>query len=61
MAVARSYVRKALEIPLALYGDLVLGKRRQMEIYLNIAQWGPGIFGIERRRAPLLRRCRRRT
>jgi monofunctional biosynthetic peptidoglycan transglycosylase len=44
---ARSYVRKALEIPLALYGDLVWGKRRTMELYLNVAQWGPGLFGIE--------------
>lgn len=44
---ARSYIRKGLEIPLALYGDLVWGKRREMEIYLNIAQWGPAVFGIE--------------
>jgi monofunctional biosynthetic peptidoglycan transglycosylase len=44
---SRSYVRKALEVPLAYYADLVLGKRRVMEIYLNIAEWGPGIFGIE--------------
>ena len=44
----RSVVRKALEIPLALYIDLVLSKQRIMEIYLNIAQWGPaGEFGIE--------------
>lgn len=43
----RSYVRKALEVPLAFYADLVLGKRRLMEIYLNIAEWGPGIYGIE--------------
>lgn len=43
----RSYVRKALELPLALWLDLVLGKRRLLEIYLNIAQWGPaGEFGI---------------
>jgi len=43
----RSYLRKALEIPLALYIDLVLPKRRIMEIYLNIAEWGPnGQFGI---------------
>ena len=45
--VSRSYVRKALEIPLALYIDAVLGKRRLMEIYLNIAEFGPGIFGVE--------------
>ncbi|HZP70318.1 MAG TPA: monofunctional biosynthetic peptidoglycan transglycosylase [Pseudolabrys sp.] len=44
----RSYVRKALEFPLALWIDLVLPKRRIMEIYLNIAQWGPnGEFGVE--------------
>ena len=43
----RSYLRKALEIPIALYGDLVWGKRREIELYLNIAEWGPGIFGIE--------------
>lgn len=44
----RSYVRKALELPIAFYIDLVLPKRRIMEIYLNIAEWGPdGEFGIE--------------
>jgi monofunctional biosynthetic peptidoglycan transglycosylase len=43
-----SYVRKALEIPLALWLNLVLPKRRILEIYLNIAQWGPnGEFGAE--------------
>jgi monofunctional biosynthetic peptidoglycan transglycosylase len=44
----RSFVRKALEFPLALWIDLVLPKRRILEIYLNIAQWGPnGEFGAE--------------
>jgi monofunctional glycosyltransferase len=44
----RSFVRKALEAPLALWIDLVLPKRRVFEIYLNIAAWGPGgEFGIE--------------
>jgi monofunctional biosynthetic peptidoglycan transglycosylase len=44
----RSFVRKALEFPLALWIDLVLPKRRIMEIYLNIAEWGPnGEFGAE--------------
>lgn len=43
---SQSYVRKALELPLALWIDLVLPKRRVMEIYLNIAEWGPnGQFG----------------
>lgn len=43
----RSFVRKALELPLAVASDLVWTKRRLMEIYLNIAEWGPGIYGIE--------------
>jgi monofunctional biosynthetic peptidoglycan transglycosylase len=43
----RSYLRKALELPIALYLDLVWPKRRMMENYLNIAEWGPGVFGIE--------------
>src|ERR1700694_4449541 len=44
----RSYVRKALEGPLAYWIDFVLGKRRTLEIYLNIAEWGPnGEFGAE--------------
>jgi monofunctional glycosyltransferase len=44
----RSVVRKILELPLALWADLVLPKRRIMEIYLNIAEWGPGgQFGAE--------------
>src|SRR5262249_54001985 len=44
----RSVVRKVLEFPLALWIDLVLPKRRIMEIYLNIAEWGPnGEFGAE--------------
>jgi monofunctional glycosyltransferase len=43
----RSYVRKALELPIALYLDLIWGKRRVMEVYLNIAEWGDGIYGVE--------------
>jgi monofunctional biosynthetic peptidoglycan transglycosylase len=44
----RSVVRKVLEFPLALWLNLVLPKRRIMEIYLNIAEWGPdGEFGAE--------------
>jgi monofunctional biosynthetic peptidoglycan transglycosylase len=44
----RSVVRKALEIPLALWIDLVLPKERILEIYLNIAELGPsGQFGAQ--------------
>ena len=44
----RSVVRKALELPLAMWIDLVLPKQRILEIYLNIAELGPsGQFGAE--------------
>ena len=44
----RSFVRKALELPLALWIDAVLPKQRILEIYLNIAELGPsGQFGAE--------------
>ncbi len=44
----RSFIRKALEFPLAVWINLVLPKRRVMEIYLNIVEWGPnGEFGAE--------------
>jgi monofunctional biosynthetic peptidoglycan transglycosylase len=45
---SHSVIRKVLELPLALWVDFVLPKRRIMEIYLNIAEWGPdGEFGVE--------------
>jgi monofunctional biosynthetic peptidoglycan transglycosylase len=44
---SRSYVRKAVEMPLTFVMEMLWPKRRIMEVYLNIAEWGPGIFGIE--------------
>ena len=43
----RSYIRKAIEIPLTFFMEAVWSKRRMLEIYLNIVEWGPGIFGAE--------------
>ena len=44
----RSFVRKGLELPLALWIDAVLPKQRILEIYLNVAELGPsGQFGAE--------------
>jgi len=40
-------VRKALEAPLALSLDVAWSKRHILEIYLNIAEWGPAVFGAE--------------
>jgi len=42
----RSYARKALEVPLAYVLTLALPRRRIVEVYLNIAEWGGGAFGI---------------
>jgi monofunctional biosynthetic peptidoglycan transglycosylase len=44
---AKSYVRKLLEVPLTYAIELMWPKRRILEVYLNIAEWGPGIFGAE--------------
>ena len=43
----RSYVRKALELPLAYLMSALWPKERMMEVYLNVAQFGPGVFGVE--------------
>ncbi|MGI9319093.1 MAG: monofunctional biosynthetic peptidoglycan transglycosylase [bacterium] len=44
---SRSYLRKVLEAVLALYIDLVWGKQRVLEIYLNVAFFGANIYGVE--------------
>lgn len=44
----RSFIRKGMEIPLAMWIDLILSKQRILELYLNIAEMGPtGQFGAE--------------
>ncbi|MFW2391300.1 MAG: monofunctional biosynthetic peptidoglycan transglycosylase [Methyloceanibacter sp.] len=43
----RNYVRKALEVPLAYAMTTLWPKRRMLEVYLNIAQWGPHTYGAE--------------
>jgi monofunctional biosynthetic peptidoglycan transglycosylase len=39
--------RKLIEIPLALLAELILDKDRILELYLNVVEWGPGVFGAE--------------
>ena len=43
----RSYVRKAQEIVIAMMIESVWDKTRILEVYLNVAEWGVGVFGIE--------------
>jgi monofunctional glycosyltransferase len=42
-----SFLRKGAEITLVPVTELALGKRRILEIYLNVIEWGPGVFGAE--------------
>jgi monofunctional glycosyltransferase len=43
----RSFLRKGIEVTLAPLAELVLGKQRILELYLNVAEWGPGVYGAE--------------
>jgi monofunctional biosynthetic peptidoglycan transglycosylase len=44
---SRSFLRKGAEATLVPVAELVLGKHRILEIYLNVVEWGPGIYGAE--------------
>jgi monofunctional biosynthetic peptidoglycan transglycosylase len=43
----RSFLRKGVEATLVPVAEIALGKRRILELYLNVAEWGPGIYGVE--------------
>jgi len=43
----RSILRKGAEFTLVPVAELVLGKRRILELYINVAEWGPGVYGAE--------------
>ncbi|MGA7243366.1 MAG: monofunctional biosynthetic peptidoglycan transglycosylase [Terracidiphilus sp.] len=43
----RSFLRKGAEFTLVPVAEFVLGKRRILELYLNVVEWGPGIYGAE--------------
>lgn len=42
-----SYFRKGLEVPLTLLAELILTKERILALYVNVIEWGPGVYGIE--------------
>ena len=44
---SRSILRKGAEATLVPVAELVLGKQRILEIYLNVVEWGPGIYGAD--------------
>lgn len=43
----RNYLRKGLEAYFTYLIELVWGKRRILEVYLNVIEWGDGVYGIE--------------
>jgi monofunctional glycosyltransferase len=43
----RSFLRKGAEFTLVPVAELVLGKRRILELYLNVVEWGPAVYGAE--------------
>jgi monofunctional biosynthetic peptidoglycan transglycosylase len=43
----KSYVRKALEVAVAYVIERAWGKRRILEVYLNVIEWGPGVYGAQ--------------
>lgn len=43
----RSFLRKGAEFTLVPVAELVLGKRRILELYLNVVEWGPGVYGAD--------------
>ena len=44
---SRTFVRKGMEVPFTFMIEWAWGKRRIMEVYLNVIEWGPGIYGVE--------------
>jgi monofunctional glycosyltransferase len=47
MTTHRSIARKALEFTLAPLAEKILTKHRILELYLNVIEWGPGVYGAE--------------
>lgn len=47
MTTHRSFLRKGVEFTLAPVIERLLGKNRILELYLNVIEWGPGIYGAE--------------
>ncbi len=43
----RSFLRKGAEATLVPVAEFVLGKQRILELYLNVVEWGPGIYGAD--------------
>jgi monofunctional biosynthetic peptidoglycan transglycosylase len=47
LGTTRSFIRKGAEFALTYPTELILGKERILELYLNVIEWGPGVYGAE--------------
>ncbi|MCL4402535.1 MAG: monofunctional biosynthetic peptidoglycan transglycosylase [Acidobacteria bacterium] len=47
LTTSRSIVRKGVEFTLVPFAELILSKKRMLELYMNVVEWGPGIYGAE--------------
>jgi monofunctional biosynthetic peptidoglycan transglycosylase len=47
LTTSRSFLRKGIEFTLTPAAEFILGKDRILELYLNVIEWGPGIYGAE--------------
>lgn len=47
LTTSRSFVRKGLEFTIVPFAELLLSKKRILELYLNVIEWGPGVYGAE--------------
>jgi len=43
----RTYVRKGIEVYFTALLELLWGKRRILEVYVNVVEWGDGVYGVE--------------
>ena len=47
LSTSRSFIRKGIEFTLVPMAEYILGKRRILELYLNVVEWGPGVWGAQ--------------
>jgi monofunctional biosynthetic peptidoglycan transglycosylase len=47
LTTSRSFIRKGVEFTIVPIAELLLSKKRILELYLNVIEWGPGIYGAE--------------
>lgn len=47
LGTSRSFIRKGVEFTIVPLTELILSKRRILELYLNVIEWGPGVYGAE--------------